>query len=52
MFSYVGGTLIIALQNFVMYSILFELPQVAGRLFPVRPQDVGTTLRARGALRA
>jgi EmrB/QacA subfamily drug resistance transporter len=44
--AFVGGSLIIALQNFAMYSTLFELPQVAGRLFHVGPRDVGTTLLA------
>ncbi|MBZ5710033.1 MFS transporter [Nannocystis pusilla] len=44
--AFVGGSLIIALQNFAMYSTIFELPQVAGRLFHVGPRDVGTTLLA------
>lgn len=44
--AFVGGSLIIALQNFAMYSTIFELPQVAGRLFRVEPRDVGGTLLA------
>ncbi|WP_438002270.1 MFS transporter [Sorangium sp. So ce185] len=44
--AFVGGSLIIALQNFAMYATMFELPQVAGRLFHVGPRDVGTTLMA------
>ncbi|WP_437675354.1 MFS transporter [Sorangium sp. So ce131] len=44
--AFVGGSLIIAIQNFAMYSILFELPQVAGRLFGAGPRDVGNTLVA------
>lgn len=44
--AFVGGSLIVALQNFAMYSTIFELPQVAGRLFHVGPRDVGTTLLA------
>ncbi|EYF07264.1 MFS transporter [Chondromyces apiculatus] len=42
--AFVGGSLIIALQNFAMYATIFELPQVAGRLFAVGPRDVGNTL--------
>ncbi|WP_044248864.1 MFS transporter [Chondromyces apiculatus] len=42
--AFVGGSLIIALQNFAMYAMIFELPQVAGRLFAVGPRDVGNTL--------
>ncbi|MDC0744766.1 MFS transporter [Polyangium mundeleinium] len=42
--AFVGGSLIIALQNFAMYSTIFELPQVAGRLFHVGPRDVGAVL--------
>jgi EmrB/QacA subfamily drug resistance transporter len=44
--AFVGGSVIIALQNFAMYSMLFELPQVAGRLFDLAPRDVGNTLVA------
>jgi EmrB/QacA subfamily drug resistance transporter len=44
--AFVGGSLIIAIQNFAMYSLLFELPQVAGRLFHVSPRSVGSTLLA------
>lgn len=44
--AFVGGSLIIAIQNFAMYATLFELPQVAGRLFHVGPRDVGATLLA------
>ncbi|KYF90142.1 MFS transporter permease [Sorangium cellulosum] len=44
--AFVGGSLIIALQNFAMYATIFELPQVAGRLFHIGPRDVGTTLMA------
>ncbi|MDI1451912.1 MFS transporter [Polyangium sp. 6x1] len=42
--AFVGGSLIIALQNFAMYSTIFELPHVVGRLFHVGPRDVGTAL--------
>ncbi|MDC0745400.1 MFS transporter [Polyangium mundeleinium] len=42
--SFVAGSLLIAIQNFAMYSMLFELPQVAGRLFGAGPRDVGNTL--------
>lgn len=44
--TFVGGSVIIALQNLALYSILFELPQVAGRLFAVGPREVGNTLVA------
>jgi MFS family permease len=44
--TFVAGSVIIALQNLAMYSILFELPQVGGRLFAVGPRDVGNTLVA------
>ena len=44
--AFVGGSLIIAVQNFAMYSILFEVPQVAKRLFGSGPRDVGNTLVA------
>ena len=44
--AFVGGSLIIAIQNFAMYSLIFELPQVAGRLFHVSPRSVGSTLLA------
>ncbi|WP_437942577.1 MFS transporter [Sorangium sp. So ce341] len=44
--AFVGGSLLIAIQNFAMYATMFELPQVAGRLFHVGPRDVGTTLLA------
>jgi EmrB/QacA subfamily drug resistance transporter len=44
--AFVGGSLIIALQNFSMYATIFELPQVAGRLFHIGPRDVGYTLLA------
>ncbi len=44
--AFVGGSLIIAVQNFAMYSTLFELPQVAKRLFGSGPRDVGNTLIA------
>jgi EmrB/QacA subfamily drug resistance transporter len=44
--AFVGGSLIIAIQNFAMYSTIFELPQVAGRLFSVGPRDIGNTLIA------
>lgn len=44
--TFVGGSLIIALQNFALYSTIFELPQVAGRLFSVGPRDIGNTLLA------
>jgi len=43
---FVGGSLLITLQNFAMISILFELPQVAARLFHSGPRDVGNTLLA------
>ncbi|MDI1480314.1 MFS transporter [Polyangium sp. y55x31] len=42
--AFVGGSLIIAVQNFAMYATIFELPQVAGRLFGIAPRDVGHTL--------
>ncbi|MDC3957054.1 MFS transporter [Polyangium jinanense] len=42
--TFVAGSLLIAIQNFAMYSTLFELPQVAGRLFGAGPRDVGNTL--------
>ncbi|MDI1482969.1 MFS transporter [Polyangium sp. y55x31] len=42
--SFVAGSVLIAIQNFAMYSMLFELPQVAGRLFGAGPRDVGNTL--------
>ncbi|EYF08681.1 MFS transporter [Chondromyces apiculatus] len=44
--AFVGGGVIIALQNLGMYAVMFELPQVAGRLFSVGQQDVGNTLVA------
>ncbi|AKT38031.1 MFS transporter [Chondromyces crocatus] len=44
--AFVGGSLLIALQNLGMYSVMFELPQVAGRLFTLGKQDVGNTLVA------
>jgi EmrB/QacA subfamily drug resistance transporter len=44
--TFVGGSVIIALQNLAMYSILFELPQVGGRLFALGPREVGNTLVA------
>jgi EmrB/QacA subfamily drug resistance transporter len=44
--AFVAGSLIIAIQNFAMYSIIFEVPQVAGRLFHVDPRSVGSTLLA------
>ncbi|MGK3998552.1 MFS transporter [Sorangium sp. So ce1024] len=47
---FMGGSLIIALQNFAMYSILFELPQVATRLSDVGPREVGNTLVAMMAM--
>ncbi|WP_437634133.1 MFS transporter [Sorangium sp. So ce854] len=47
---FMGGSLIIALQNFAMYSVLFELPQVAARLSDVGPRDVGNTLVAMMAM--
>ncbi|WP_433931687.1 MFS transporter [Sorangium cellulosum] len=48
--TFMGGSLIIALQNFAMYSVLFELPQVAARLSDVGPRDVGNTLVAMMAM--
>lgn len=42
--GFVAGSMLIAIQNFAMYSMLFELPQVAGRLFDAGPSDVGNTL--------
>jgi EmrB/QacA subfamily drug resistance transporter len=44
--AFVGGSLIIAFQNLAMYSLLFELPQMASRLFGARPRDVGSALFA------
>ncbi|WP_437505720.1 MFS transporter [Sorangium sp. So ce1099] len=48
--TFMGGSLIIAIQNFAMYSVLFELPQVAARLSDVGPRDVGNTLVAMMAM--
>lgn len=39
-----AGGLIIALHNLVMYSLLFELPQVTGRLFSGGPEAIGSAL--------
>lgn len=44
--AFVGGSLIIAAQNFAMYSTLFEVPQVAKRLFGSSPSEIGNTLIA------
>jgi EmrB/QacA subfamily drug resistance transporter len=44
--TFVGGSMIIALQNFAMYSVMYELPQVGARLFAVGPRDLGNTLVA------
>jgi MFS family permease len=44
--AFMGGSSIIALQNFALYSMMFELPQVGGRLFGVTARDVGNTLVA------
>lgn len=44
--TFMGGSLIIAFQNLAMYSLLFELPQMASRLFGARPRDVGSALFA------
>lgn len=44
--GFVAGSVLTAFQNFAMYSLIFELPQVAGRLFSVGPRDVGQTLLA------
>lgn len=44
--AFVAGCLLTACQNFAMYALIFELPQVAGRLFAVGPKDVGRTLLA------
>lgn len=44
--AFMGGSVLIGLQNFALYSMMFELPQVAGRLFSVAPRDVGNTLVA------
>ncbi|XXT19023.1 MFS transporter [Sorangium sp. So ce429] len=48
--TFMGGSLIIAIQNFAMYSVLFELPQVGVRLFDVETRDVGNTLVAMMAM--
>ncbi|XYH97375.1 MFS transporter [Sorangium sp. So ce1128] len=48
--TFMGGSLIIAIQNFAMYSVLFELPQVGVRLFDVGTRDVGNTLVAMMAM--
>ncbi|AKT40230.1 MFS transporter [Chondromyces crocatus] len=42
--AFLAGTLIVALQSVAMYSVMFELPQVASRLFSSGKQDVGNTL--------
>lgn len=44
--AFAGGSLLIALQNFALYSLIFELPQVGGRLFHLGPRDIGNTLMA------
>ncbi len=44
--AFVGGSLIIALQNMAMYALLFEVPQVATRLFGARPKEVSSALTA------
>lgn len=44
--TFAFGSLIIAFQNLAMYSLLFELPQVAGRLFGVEPKAAGRVLFA------
>ncbi|MGK3969910.1 MFS transporter [Sorangium sp. So ce118] len=48
--TFMGGSLIIAIQNFAMYSVLFELPQIGVRLFDVGTRDVGNTLVAMMAM--
>jgi len=42
--AFSAGVFVIALQNLAMYSLLFELPQVAGRLFDAGPESVGGVL--------
>jgi len=42
--AFSSGVFVIALQNLAMYSLLFELPQVALRLFDAGPESVGGVL--------
>ena len=42
--AFSAGAFVIALHNLAMYSLLFELPQVAGRLFDAGPESVGGVL--------
>jgi hypothetical protein len=41
---FTAGTLLVAVQNLVMYSLLFELPLLLGRLFDTDAREVGQTL--------
>ncbi|HKO93707.1 MAG TPA: MFS transporter [Polyangiaceae bacterium] len=42
--AFSAGAFVIALHNLAMYSLLFELPQVAGRLFNAGPESIGGVL--------
>jgi MFS family permease len=42
--SFVAGTVLIALQNLVMYTLLFELPQVLQKLLALNEAGVGRLL--------
>jgi MFS family permease len=44
--GFMAGSFLTAFQNFALYALIFELPQVAGRLFNLGPQGVGKTLLA------
>ena len=41
---FTAGTLLVALQNLVMYTLLFELPQVLGAVLAVDAAAVGRLL--------
>ncbi|HWJ10262.1 MAG TPA: MFS transporter [Nocardioides sp.] len=42
--AFTAGTLLICLQNLVMYALLFELPLVLGRLFDLDARETGQLL--------
>ncbi len=44
--TFSAGALVIALHNLAMYSLLFELPQIAARLFGTSREGVGSVLSA------
>jgi MFS family permease len=44
--AFLGGAAIIALQSLALYATMFELPQVAGRLFEVGTREMGGSLLA------